>query len=269
MSGIGFSVADDPASDQVVLFGGVDNYANTWVWSGHWILAAPEISPSGRIDAAAAYDPITQQVLLFGGRQAPVTTGALLHDTWAWNGASLARARRTDRAVLRRARARRWHGMTRSTRWCWSPRPVTRPAATRRGSGLARIGCSRSHGGVAPSAFDLPMAFDPVTQSLIAEGCCYAPNRGWARLTRHGAGMGSGGTSSPGRHSRSRVPTSHSTLIPARLALCNCGPTLSLPVLASWTGHTWDAHERRHASRSSRTSCSAMRRPVSFSSSAR
>ena len=71
ISGIGFSVVDDPATFQVVLFGGVDNYANTWIWSGHWILAAPSDEPSGRIDAAIAYDPLTQQVLLFGGRQAP------------------------------------------------------------------------------------------------------------------------------------------------------------------------------------------------------
>ena len=116
ISGIGFSVVDDPSSNQVVLFGGVDNYANTWLWSGRWILAAPEISPPGRIDAAAAYDPLTRQVLLFGGRRAPLTTGPLLHDTWAWDGAMCASSTK-DRAAPRRARGHRWRGMTRSTRW--------------------------------------------------------------------------------------------------------------------------------------------------------
>ena len=72
ISGIGFTVADDPSSGQVVLFGGVGNYANTWIWNGgHWTLAEPATSPPGRIDAAAAYDPLTKQVLLFGGRHAP------------------------------------------------------------------------------------------------------------------------------------------------------------------------------------------------------
>src|ERR1700676_1198983 len=41
ISGIGFTVADDPSTAQVVLFGGVNNYDNTWVWSrGGWALGA-------------------------------------------------------------------------------------------------------------------------------------------------------------------------------------------------------------------------------------
>ena len=61
ISGIGFSVVDDPAASQVILFGGVDNYANTWIWTGsQWVLAAPAMSPPGRVDAAGAYDPQTK-----------------------------------------------------------------------------------------------------------------------------------------------------------------------------------------------------------------
>ena len=89
VAGSGFSVADDPSSGQIVLFGGVDDDANTWIWArGRWTLENPSLSPPGRIDAAEAYDPSTQQVLLFGGRHNPFSNGAPLNDTWAWNGAS-------------------------------------------------------------------------------------------------------------------------------------------------------------------------------------
>ncbi len=239
ISGIGYTVADDPAADQVVLFGGVDNYANTWLWSGHWILAAPEISPSGRIDAASAYDPLTQQVLLFGGRRAPVTSGPLLHDTWAWNGAiwreldegsggpppgegaSMAWDNALNEMVLVTAAGNVPGG---DQTWVWS--------------GTHWV--LRVHGGVAPSAFDLPMAFDPVTHSLIAEGCCYAPQSQLGALDTTWRWDGErwdqlAGTAQP-------LPGSSLALDPdtERLALCNCGPTLSLPVLASWTGRTWE-----------------------------
>jgi hypothetical protein len=38
-SGLGFSVADDLATHTIVLFGGVGNYPNTWLWmapDGRW-----------------------------------------------------------------------------------------------------------------------------------------------------------------------------------------------------------------------------------------
>jgi hypothetical protein len=82
--GFGFSVADDPATHQLVVFGGVDSYDTTWLWDGtRWSLARPLISPPGRFGAAAAYDPATQLAMLFGGRLAP---GQVQNDTWAWNG---------------------------------------------------------------------------------------------------------------------------------------------------------------------------------------
>ena len=105
-------------------------------------------------------------------------------------------------------------------------------------------GCTRPHGGVAPSAFDLAMAFDPVTRSLIAEGCCFAPQsqlgaldttwrwdgERWDAARRHGgAAAGIGSRAGP----RS-----------GRLELCNCGPMLALPALASWTGRPWELMER-------------------------
>lgn len=80
----GFSVADDPAQRDVVLFGGVDSDDSTWLWNGRgWTLARPHSSPPGRVNAPAAYDPATRQVMVFGGRLAG---GDLVNDTWAWNG---------------------------------------------------------------------------------------------------------------------------------------------------------------------------------------
>ncbi len=82
--GFGASVADDPASHQVIAFGGVDSYDTTWLWGGGgWSLARPPVSPPGRFGAAAAYDPTSRWVLLFGGRLGP---GEVVNDTWAWDG---------------------------------------------------------------------------------------------------------------------------------------------------------------------------------------
>jgi hypothetical protein len=82
----GYSVADDIATHQIVLFGGITDNSATWIWDGtRWTLAQPFASPPGRIDAAAAYDPLLRLVLLFGGHGAP---GTDLTDTWAWDGAT-------------------------------------------------------------------------------------------------------------------------------------------------------------------------------------
>ncbi|MGH7722357.1 MAG: hypothetical protein ACRENL_05910, partial [Candidatus Dormibacteria bacterium] len=82
--GFGFSAVDDPPAHQLVLFGGVDSYDTTWLWTGSdWSLARPSLSPPGRFGAAAAYDPLTRVVMLFGGRLGP---GDVVNDTWAWNG---------------------------------------------------------------------------------------------------------------------------------------------------------------------------------------
>src|SRR5580704_140449 len=84
VSAFGFSVADDPAIRRVLLFGGVDNYGETWLWDGsRWSPAHPRASPPGRSEAAAAYDPETGLVMLFGGRLA---SGEIVRDTWAWTG---------------------------------------------------------------------------------------------------------------------------------------------------------------------------------------
>ncbi|MBV8528298.1 MAG: hypothetical protein JOZ75_08295 [Candidatus Dormibacteraeota bacterium] len=80
----GYSAVDDPVHHEVVLFGGVDSYSQTWLWNGkRWTLTHPSTSPTGRFDAPAAFDPDTGQVMLYGGRLAD---GELAGDTWAWDG---------------------------------------------------------------------------------------------------------------------------------------------------------------------------------------
>jgi hypothetical protein len=85
LTGLDFSVADDLATRQVVLFGGIDSADTTWLWDGDggWSAANPRASPPGRSGAAAAYDPLTQDVMLYGGSLA---SGKSADDTWAWDG---------------------------------------------------------------------------------------------------------------------------------------------------------------------------------------
>jgi hypothetical protein len=83
------SMAYDPGTGQLVLFGGQDQNAfphlnDTWTWNGTtWTQQSPTNSPSVRSGASMAYDPSTGQLVLFGGA-APGSV--LLGDTWTWNG---------------------------------------------------------------------------------------------------------------------------------------------------------------------------------------
>ena len=84
--GLGFSVAADPAADDVVVFGGLNSDARTWLLNDHsWTLAHPRSSPADRSGAVAAYDPATRMVMLFGGTLA---FGKGVNDTWGWNGST-------------------------------------------------------------------------------------------------------------------------------------------------------------------------------------
>jgi hypothetical protein len=238
ISGIGITVADDPAAAQVVLFGGVQNDNNTWIWSaGKWSHAEPLTNPPGRIDASAAYNPLTKEVMLFGGRHNALTGGPSLNDTWAWNGVTW---RELDPGASGPT-----PGEGSSMAWDDALREMVLVTAGSAPAGDQTWVWSGSHwivkidGAVAPGAFDLPMAFDPVTRSLIAEGCCYAPRSQLGALDATWRWDGQrwqqlAGTAQP-------LPGSALALNPAidRLTLCNCGPMLALPVLAVWSGQTW------------------------------
>jgi hypothetical protein len=82
------SVAYDPATSQLVLFGGstgTNAYVDgTWTWNGTtWAQLSPAGSPPARARASMSYDAATGQLLLFGGIGAGAT---FLNDTWSWNG---------------------------------------------------------------------------------------------------------------------------------------------------------------------------------------
>ncbi|MCL4434752.1 MAG: hypothetical protein M1399_08335, partial [Actinobacteria bacterium] len=81
-------MAFDPATNQLVLFGGsengVGNQANdTWTYDGsNWTQQTPATSPPPLADAAMAYDAASQQLILFGGG----TSAGVTNETWAWDG---------------------------------------------------------------------------------------------------------------------------------------------------------------------------------------
>ncbi len=95
------AMAYDPASRQMILFGGSGSAMTngTWAWqSGAWRQLHPTHSPSPRQGAALTYDPDLEELVLFGGtffsvgdEAQPLRGGGAniertLSDTWVWNG---------------------------------------------------------------------------------------------------------------------------------------------------------------------------------------
>ncbi len=244
LSGIGFTVADDPAQGDVMLFGGVENYANTWLWSGTgWALAHPTASPPGRLGASAAYDPETRVVMLFGGQRAPGAGGGRLNDTWAWDGTTWQELERGGAIAGGEGSSMAWDDSLNEL--------VLITAASNRSGDQTWIWdrthwLLQPHGDVSPGAFALPMAYDPITRTLIAEGCCYSPasQLGALDTTWHWDGTRWLEFST----TRDPLPGSYLALDPplGRLVICSCGPMLTLPALASWSGTTWSLMTTAH-----------------------
>ncbi len=238
----GFSAADDAATNEVVLFGGVDDYNETWLWNGStWSLARLSVSPPGRFGAAAAYDPQTRQILLFGGRLAP---GQLVNDTWAWTG-------------------RGWKEVNRGgsspppgegSNMAWDPALGQMMLVTASASGPAGAetwlwsGADwvREPGGDlgVPSA-EIVIAFDPVSQSMLAEGCC--AEAGNAAISKKPATWRWQGTEWMAiKTSVNPLEGSLLTLDPptGHLILCACDLRGGLfPELWSWSGQDWESLE--------------------------
>ncbi len=83
----GSSMAYDPATRTVVLFGGsaAGYLDDTWTWNGtNWTKQSPANHPSARASAAVAYDPGTTSIVLFGGVRGGKKP--FLADTWIWDG---------------------------------------------------------------------------------------------------------------------------------------------------------------------------------------
>ena len=79
------SMAYDPATGNMVLFGGYGssgNLGDTWTWNGvTWTQVSPTASPTARFGASMAFDPATGNMVLFGGVSG---SGGILGDTWTW-----------------------------------------------------------------------------------------------------------------------------------------------------------------------------------------
>ena len=78
------TMAYDPATSQLVLFGGRSpERADTWAWDGNmWTQLTPSTNPTARDSAVMAFDASTQSLVLFGGDDGTTVR----NDTWAWNG---------------------------------------------------------------------------------------------------------------------------------------------------------------------------------------
>jgi hypothetical protein len=87
----GAAVAWDPATHQLLLFGGAADSSNpryfgdTWTWNGTtWTQLHPATSPPARHQADMIYDAAMHEIILFGGHG--VGAQNYFNDTWAWNG---------------------------------------------------------------------------------------------------------------------------------------------------------------------------------------
>jgi hypothetical protein len=237
-AGQGFSIADDLATHEIVLFGGVGDYANTWLWDGsRWTLSHPLASPEPRFGASAAYDPRTRTVLLFGGRLEP---GTPVQDTWAWDGATWRELdsgaggpqpgegsdMAWDPALMEMVLLTRSGVISEPAEtWIWNGAQWTQPAA----------------GALPAGATFSPMWFDPISRSLLAVGCCVGPppSTGAANTTWRWSGRG--WTLLPAQPA---APVSGSTMaldpVRDRLVLCACGFAASQPSqLWEWGGTAW------------------------------
>ncbi len=236
----GFSVADDLATHEVLLFGGVGDYGDTWLWNGStWALAHPGLSPQGRYGASAAYDPQTRTVLLFGGRLEP---GTPVQDTWAWNGAIWTEldtgaggpqpGEGSDMA---------WDPGSGQMVLVTGSGVISNPAATWVWEGTHWRHLLDAE--LPAGAFYSPMSFDPVTRSLLAIGCCVGPppSTGAANTTWRWNGATWTLLSTP---VDAPVEGSTMALDPAlgRLVLCTCASSVaSEPALSVWDGAGWVA----------------------------
>jgi len=238
-SGDGFTVAEDVAAHQVVLFGGVGDYDSTWLWDGtRWTLAHPATSPPGRFGASAAYDPQTRMVMLFGGRD---EGGVPVDDTWAWNGSGwLALDSGAGGPQPGEGSTMAWDPTLGEMLLVTDSGVISVPGGTWVWAGTHWIHPAGAD--LPAAALSSPMEFDPVTKSLMAVGCCQGPpSPGTVDTTWRWTGdrwqLLSARTNAP-------IDGSTIALDPAsgRLVLCAClASAPAEPELTEWDGHGWVA----------------------------
>jgi hypothetical protein len=234
----GFSVAADLTTHQLVLFGGVDDFGTTWLWDGAaWTRAHPPTNPPGRYGASAAFDPRIGGLVLFGGT---LETGQNTNDTWAWDGRTWRELSdgggplvggggtemawdpsRSEMVLVSVPANGRGGGQT----WIWNGAQWARDAA-------GALGVNYSH---------VVVGFDPVSNSLTAQGCCDAASSGAAGEATStwrwdGSAWKTVATSAhPPAGSSLEVDPSIQ-----RLVLCSCDLAGGLsPEMWVWSGQNW------------------------------
>ncbi|MGH9170319.1 MAG: hypothetical protein ACRD0Z_05555 [Acidimicrobiales bacterium] len=85
------AAAYDPASAQVIAFGGVGSFPGlraadgTWDWNGKsWVEMHPKNHPAGLYAGAMAYDPQSRELVMFGGD----SFKGSWTQTWLWSGSN-------------------------------------------------------------------------------------------------------------------------------------------------------------------------------------
>lgn len=236
-----FSIAADASTGQVMLFGGVSNFANTWAWNGaRWTLLRPANSPPGRYEASAAFDPQSGQVLLFGGH---LQSGAPVNDTWGWDGTN-------------------WQELSMGgagepppeggSQMAWDPAHnqmlLVTPAATTSGGGQTWVWTGthwlrQSSGVLGAVDSSMILAYDPVSRAMLAEGCCAVqsanlvsePSSTWR--WDGSSWLAVAGADSPSDASAIALDPNRGTLV-----LCNCNLVGGvIPALWTWNGNRWVA----------------------------
>ena len=158
----GASMAYDPATGNMVLFGGFSSSDRALGTPGpgtarRGVRRPRRTSPSARISASMAYDPATGDVVLFGGTAADFDP---LGDTWTWNGTTW-----TQQSPATSPPARsppRWP-MTRPPA-AWSCSGAGRRQRPRRYVDMERYQLDPGVPATSPSArIAASMAYDPAT----------------------------------------------------------------------------------------------------------
>jgi hypothetical protein len=126
-------MAYDPATGNVVLFGGATRYhtlAQTWVWNGTtWAQQHPATSPAAAQGTSMAYDAATGNLVLFGGA---TLRDKLRQATWAWDGTTWTNRHKGRHAGAVLAGKRAGAGLQRARRARWSRRGWRRDSRIRR-----------------------------------------------------------------------------------------------------------------------------------------
>ena len=115
------SMAFDPTSGDLILFGGFDPISvpavmdsTTWAWNGStWSQLEPSASPPALADGSFAYDPQLGEDLLFGGL--PCLQDQCIQGSdasWAWNGTDWTELAFADNPSERYQSGMAWDGAT-------------------------------------------------------------------------------------------------------------------------------------------------------------